>query len=79
MGCVIAMATYRIEWSDGRVDLANGVYAARALVLARYPGTLFVPEEITGDGASTLCYQRRSEGGDGEEQRRPIAVLHHDP
>ena len=73
------MATYRIEWSDGRVDLANGFYAAQALVLARYPGTLFAPEEIASDGASTLCYQRQPEGRDGEEQRRSIAVIHRAP
>ncbi len=68
------MATYRIEWNDGRVDLANSIYSARALVLARYPGTLFELESTTEGEVSTACFQRPL-GGEGDEQRRPIAVI----
>ena len=72
------MATYsfRIEWADGRVDLANSVYAARALVLARYPGTLFEPEETMNDGRSTRCFQRQPYEAASETERRLVAVIH---
>lgn len=69
------MATYRIEWIDGRIDLANSVYSARALVLARYPGTLFAPEARPSDDSGTICFQRQFNGDEGDEQRRPIAVI----
>ena len=65
------MATYRIEWADGRVDLASSFYAARALVLARFPGASIT--EQPGDGASVVCWEGVSRD---EEGRRAIAVIH---
>lgn len=61
-----------VTWKRRRS--ATSVYAARALVLARYPGTLFEPEETKGDPLSSAADGRRRERTATAFRRRDPSV-----
>ena len=71
----MATHTHKIEWADGRVDLANSNYAARALVLARFPGAHFSPDD-NAEAAAIHCFPAQTDGAQGHGNApRPIAVI----